>query len=70
MPKTIDIDSIIKSNPKVDRNRFEEAISTIRRLEKQGVRASKYNIASPFSRRHSSKNEETEDDPRTVYLRK
>lgn len=48
--QTIDIKGLAATNPKVDSAKVQEALDTIRELQRRGVARARYNLASPYSR--------------------
>lgn len=56
--KEIDINSIIKSNPKVNESDLARNLKMINELQKNGVNfGPDYNLGSPYSRPYSRSNE-------------
>lgn len=69
MLKTVDPKKLTKKNRSIDEKQLEELFLVLKSLKKQGIKGTKYNIATPFTRRPTHKTEHPEEDPRTVRLR-
>ena len=47
----IDLDKLVKNNPKVDLNQLTRTLQMLEELKKQGINVGpNYNLGSPFSR--------------------
>lgn len=51
MPEVIDKQEILKRNPHIDKTKLDESIVLAQQLMASGLQISRYNLASPFSRR-------------------
>jgi hypothetical protein len=69
MARKVDPKDLLKKNRNVDTKQLADACEVLKSLRKHGIRGAGYNILTPFTRRHSSKAENSEEDPRTVHLR-
>ncbi len=48
---SLDIDTLIERNPKVDREQLDEARKLVDQLERRGIRRPVYGIRSPYERK-------------------
>lgn len=48
--KKVNIDEIIKNNPNIDKELFEESRKQLEQLKKMGTKRSQYNLIIPFKR--------------------
>lgn len=55
MPKTISKQEILKHNPHIKKKQLDASIALAQQLMASGMRASGYNLASPFSPRRIRK---------------
>lgn len=75
MPKKniqIDVDNIIATNPKINRQAFEKGVDVLKNLERTGmVKRSTYSLETPDSRRTAKYcfEEETVKRGSTVHLK-
>ena len=49
-PRPVDVDALVKGNPKVDAKQLREAQDLVTALREGGVRPPAYGIASPYQR--------------------
>jgi hypothetical protein len=54
-PKTTDRQGVLKRNPRIKEPQLDDSIALAQQLEASGIKASGYNLASPFSRRRMKK---------------
>lgn len=66
MSKPADIEEIIKNNPKIDRKKLKQASKLFDDLQKLGMTRRGYRLHIRSLRPADA---DSEDDPRTVYLR-
>jgi hypothetical protein len=70
MVEQTDIEELIASNPKVDKDQLLDVIAVVKHLREQGLfEETGYRLASPFSGGPIKKSEEDAEDPRTFQLR-
>ena len=68
MTKLPDIEELIKSNPKIDREQLEAGLDLIRRIREGGSPGAGYRLVPPGTGRRTHAGEEANSDPRTVRL--
>lgn len=69
MKKEKDIQKIIKENPAIDKELFQNSRKAIGELRKIGVKDSKYGLESPFARTNKSSAHKSKGDLRNIRTR-
>ena len=69
MAKKLNLEEILKNNPRVNADRLQRSRELRKRLRAAGVRGAGYNLALPFERRRVRAGTQGEEDPRTVVVR-
>ena len=70
MPKTVDMDDILKGNPHIDPAELERHREFMRKLRENAGHGSRYRITSPFGARRVSVGSGDSEDRRTVRLKR
>jgi len=65
----VDVETILKQNPQIDREQLEEALAALRELEKLGIRRKGYSLVPPFSGPRLRIADDERPDPRTVSIK-
>ena len=63
-------EEILALNPHLDKEEIEEFREILRKLYNAKTEGTRYTLALPFAHRHTSIDEDTGVDPRTVNLRR
>lgn len=66
MKKKKDIQKIIKENPAIDKELFQNSCKAIEELRKIGVKDSNYSLESPFARTNKSSVHKSKGDLRNT----
>ena len=69
MAEKIEIETVLKANPKIDAEKLRESIRLSEALHKSGFVFRGYELPPPFARRRAEVIEDLCDDPRLVRLR-
>ena len=68
MPDSPDLEEIIATNPKVDRDQLNEERELLRSMRRRRTRGARYNLVLPGSGRRVLAGDDPARDPRTVNL--
>ena len=69
MKKEKDIQKIIKENPAIDKELFQNSRKAIEELRKNGVKDSNYSLESPFARTNKNCTHKSTGDLRNIHRR-
>jgi|GEM_PF-2602663 len=65
-----ELKEILARNPQVDPKTLEQARELLRQTREAGTRRREYGLVSPYTRRATSDERRSHNDPRAVRLRK
>jgi hypothetical protein len=68
MPKTLNLDEILKNNPQVDPEQLDQSVELFEELRNQGVSRRAYELVPPFAGRRVRVADRSSEDPRTIHL--
>ncbi len=67
--RRLDVEEIIKKNPRVNRKDFQAADQLSRQMQDEGLRRKGYNIVAPGAGRRVAIGESDKDDSRAIHLK-